>query len=178
MRIVFLLAFVLGLVLGVVSMLAGIDRNQRHRRWVSYINLPTVGAGFTLFGVSGYLLYRYSALQPAVLIAIAVAVALGGAAGIVALIAGWAIPSAARDVEDERYILQGHIGRVTRPIGAGEAGEIAYVIDGVRRAVPARSLDGNAIGRDAEIVIERIEHGVAYVELWSTIEKQLELPSQ
>ena len=177
MTILFLVVFILGLVLGVISMIAGIDRHERHRRWVSYFNLPTVGAAATLFGLVGYPLAKYSSLGPAAMMAIAGAVAAAGAGGMVALIAGWAVPSAARAVEDVRYALQGHIARVTRPIRPGEVGEIVYEHDGARHSANALSLDGKAIARDAEVVIERVEAGVAYVELWATIAKQLELPS-
>lgn len=177
MKFVFLLAFLLGLVLGVVSMIQGIDRHQRHRRWISYINLPTVGGFAVGFGVAGYLLLRYTSLALVPLIVIALAVGLAAAGGIVGLIAGWAVPSAARDVPDERYTLQGHFGRVTQAIPSAGSGEIAYEHEGVRHVVPARSLDGQAIPSNAEIVIERVEEGVAYVELWSTIARQLELPT-
>jgi fumarate reductase subunit C len=177
MRIVFLVSFLLGLVLGVISMLAGIDRNQSGARWVSFVNLPTIGAGFALFGISGYLLHRYSTLGTAALLSTAVAIAVAGTAGTVALIAGWAVPSAAREVQDERYALQGLVGRVTRSIARAGEGEISYMLDGRRRTVTARSLNGDAIAQDADIVIERIENDVAYVELWSTIARQLELPS-
>jgi hypothetical protein len=41
----------------------------------------------------------------------------------------------------------------------------------------AMSLEGRTIEADAEVVIERVEDGVAYVELWSTIAEQLQLPT-
>jgi hypothetical protein len=177
MTILFLLVFILGLILGVISMIAGIDRHERRRRWVSYFNLPTVGAAATSFGLVGYPLAKYSSLGPVAMAAIAGAAAAAGAGGMVALIAGWAVPSAARAVEDARYALQGHLARVTRPIRPGEAGEIVYEHEGARHVARALSLDGKAIAPDAEVVIERVEDGVAYVELWATIAKQLELPS-
>lgn len=177
MRFVFLIALIIGLVLGVVSMIVGIDRHQRGHRWISFINLPTVGSFAIGLGVCGYLLTRYSALGIALIIVIALAVGLAAAGGTVALIAGWAVPSAARDVPDERYALQGHFGRVTQAIPSAGSGEITYEHDGVRHTAPARSIDGQAIASNAEIVIERVEEGVAYVELWSTIARQLELPT-
>lgn len=177
MKFVFLVAFLAGLVLGVISMIAGIDRHQKRRRWTSYINLPIVGSFAVGFGVVGYLLVRYTTLATAPVLVIAIAVGLAAAGGMVGLIAGWAVPSAAREVTDERYVLQGHFGRVTRAIPADGEGEISYEHDGAHHAVAARSLDGQAIAVSAEIVIERVEHAVAYVELWSTIERQLELPT-
>ena len=96
---------------------------------------------------------------------------------MVGIIAGWAVPSAARDVPDERYLLQGHLARVTRPIEGSQGGEIAFEVEGRRQMATAASLDGTSIAVDADVVIERVENGVAYVERWTTIAKQLELPS-
>lgn len=176
MRILFLAFFILGLVLGVVSMIAGIDRDRRRGRWVKYVNLPTAGVAAALFGLVGYPLAKYSSLSPTAMVAIAAGAAVAGAAGMVALIAGWAVPSAARDVEDERFRLQGHLARVVQPIDAG-AGAITYEEQGRHVTIPARSLDTTAIAKDADVVIERVEDGIAYVERWATIAKQLELPS-
>mgnify|MGYP003288484459 CR=1 FL=1 len=92
------------------------------------------------------------------------------------MIAGWAVPSAARETEDERYVLQGFVGKVTQPIGNGTAGEIAFQLEGSWHRQRARSLDGKPIESGTEIAIERIEDGIAWVERWSTIERQLELP--
>jgi membrane protein implicated in regulation of membrane protease activity len=86
------------------------------------------------------------------------------------------VPSARRETEDERYVLQGFVGRVTQAIGAGTPGEISYQLEGSWHRVRARSLDGNPIEAGTEIAIERIEDGVAWVERWSTIERQLEIP--
>lgn len=177
MRVLFLACLALGLGLGVVSMIAGIDRDRRHGRWVKYLNLPTAGAAIALFGVVGYPLARYTTLRPGWMLLIAGGSALAGALGVVALIAGWAVPSADREVKDPRYALQGQLGRVTQSIGATAAGEIAYELGGAPHTLRAQSLDGGAIARGADIVIERVEEGIAYVERWSTIARQLELPS-
>lgn len=177
MRALFLTIFLIGLVLEVVSMLAGIDRDQRRRRWVPYLNLPIAGIAATFFGLVGYPLVKYSHLGDAAILAIALAAASVGAVGMMILIAGWAVPSAAREVDDVRFQLQGHVGRVTRAITEHDPGEMTYQQDGERHAVCARSVDGSPIPEQAEVVIERVEDGIAYVELWSTIERQLELPS-
>jgi membrane protein implicated in regulation of membrane protease activity len=95
---------------------------------------------------------------------------------MVGVIAGWAVPSASREVKDPRYDLQGHFARVTKAVGSG-AGEIEYTADDVVRRAEARSLDGGVIDAGVEVVIERIEDGIAHVERWSTIAEQLELPS-
>ncbi len=177
MRALFLSFFIAGLLLGVTSMIAGIDREQSRGRWVKYLNLPTLGTAAVLFGIVGYPLAKYTSLHPGALVAIAAAAAIAGGAAMVGIIAGWAVPSAARDVPDERYLLQGHLARVTRPIEESQGGEIAFEVEGRRQIATAASLDGTSIAVDAEVVIERVENGVAYVEGWTTIATQLELPS-
>jgi hypothetical protein len=163
-----------GLLVGVGAMLGGIDRKARHGPWVKYLNLPTAGAAAALFGIVGYPLAKYSSLGTAAILAIAGASALAAAAGVVVLIAGWAVPSAALHVEDPRYALQGHPARVSQSITTSGAGEIAFEHDSARRTVPAVGLEGASIEVGTEVVIERIENGIAYVELWSNIERELE----
>jgi hypothetical protein len=174
MTVLFALALLAGLVVGVIAMLGGIDRKQRHGAWVKYLNLPTAGAAATLFGIVGYPLAKYSSLGTAAILAIAGAAGAAAAVGIVILIAGWAVPSAALHVEDPRFALQGHPARVSQSIAAGRAGEIFYEHDGARRTTPALGLEDASIAVGSEVVIERIENGIAYVELWSNIERELE----
>ncbi len=176
MRVLFLAVFIIGLGLGVISMIAGIDRDERHGRWIRYINLPTAGAAATLFGLVGYPLAKYSSLSALAMLGIAIAAALVAAAGVMFLIAGWAVPSAAREVEDARFILQGHFAHVVRAITADVPGEIEFEHEGLQQTLAARGLDGREVAEGADVVIERVEDGVAYVELWSTIAQQLKLP--
>jgi anti-sigma factor RsiW len=177
MTVLFLSVFILGLVLGVFSMIAGIEGERRHGRWVKYLNIPTASAAATLFGLVGYPLAKYTSLRSSALVAIAIAAAAAGAMLMLAVIAGWAVPSAAKDVPDERYLLQGHLARVTRSIESATSGEIAYEHEGQRQIAHAASLDGTPIALDCDVVIERVEDGIAYVQRWSTIARQLELPS-
>lgn len=174
MKLFFALSLLAGLLVGVSAMIRGIDRKQRHGAWVKYLNLPTAGAAAALFGIVGYPLAKYSALGVAAMLAISGGAALAAAAGMVAIIAGWAVPSAALHAEDPRYALQGHPARVSQTISSGHAGEIYYEHDGARRTVPAVGLESAPISAGTEVVIERIEDGVAYVELWSNIERELE----
>ena len=176
MYILFLPALLVGLILGVTGMLLGVAREPARRR-ARVFNLPTLAAGLVLFGAVGYLLIRYTTLGTPTVLGITGGVALAGAGGMYALIAGWALPSAARHVEDERFQLQGHLGHVTRTIRPDGEGEIAYEFNGERQVAIARGVDGQGADPGTEVVIERVEGGVAYVELWSTIEREMELPS-
>ncbi len=177
MTLLFAIALLAGLAMGVGAMLRGIDRKQRRGAWVRYLNLPTAGGAATLFGIVGYPLAKYSALGTPAILAIAGGAAAAAAIGMLAIIAGWVVPSAALQVEDVRYALQGHPARVSQPIAGTTAGEISFEHDGARHTARALGLEGAVIGAGTEVVIERIEDGIAYVDLWSNIERQLEIPS-
>jgi len=55
---------------------------------------------------------------------------------------------------------------VNVPIRAGGTGEIIFSQAGTRRAAGARSDDGTALPKGAEVVITRYEKGIAYVRRW------------
>ena len=77
------------------------------------------------------------------------------------------------DVDDERYVLQGHLARVTKSIGPDVEGEVAFEFGGDRKLLRARGSVGGAIAADTDVVIERVEADVAYVEAWADVEKRL-----
>lgn len=176
LRFTYAVLFLAGLVLGVIAMLIGIQKDSPPRTARSLFNLATIGAFVTVTGAVGYPLARYSSLGALAVTAIALAGGLAGWGLAVGLIAGWAVPSAARETEDERFALQGFVGKVTQPIGHGTPGEISYQLEGAWHRARALSLDGQPIETGTEIAIERVEEGIAWVERWSTIERQLELP--
>ena len=103
------------------------------------------------------------------------AIAVGGAAFALQslLIARWAIPSARADEPDPRYLLQGTLARVTQSADINGTGELVYVLDGHECALPVRSLDGTALAEGVDVVIDRVDEGVAYAELWATVEQRL-----
>jgi membrane protein implicated in regulation of membrane protease activity len=177
MRILTLAVLLAGLAAGVVSMVGGIDQRERGGTRVKYLNLPTLAAAATVFGVVGYPLSAYTALGVPAVVSIAGSAAAAAAAAMLAIIAGWAVPSAAKEVKDERYALQGQFARVTQAIAEGGGGEIEYVLDATPHRVRARSMSGSGIEAGAEVVIERIEAATAFVERWSKIAQQLQLPS-
>ena len=123
--------------------------------------------------MTGYLLARYTTLTVAPeLIIAAVAGALGGALALT-LVAAWAIPAAKAEVIDERYVLQGAFARVVSVSNGGAAGTITYESEGTTYTTAAAGLDGTRLDLGAEVVIERIEDGVAYVEPWAKVEARL-----
>ena len=141
------------------------------------LTVPNLGAFLTLFGVTGYPLFRYTRLGTVPILVLAAILGAAGVAGASLLIARWAVPGVAAEVVDERYLLQGQPARVTRVMRQGASGEAAYEVSyaegGRERVARARSLDGTPLANGSEVVIERIEDGYVYVEAWSIVEKRL-----
>lgn len=174
LSVIFLASLIAGLLLGVRAMLVGVERRDTGDAAPrTALSLPSVAVFAAAFGLVGYLALRYAALTP--LVAALVAIVAGGlaVAGFVALVAKWAVPSAAAEPEDERYLLQGTPAHVTQAIDAEHDGEVGYAVDGVQHATLARSFDGTPHELGADVVIDRIEDGVAYVEAWAVVEQRI-----
>jgi hypothetical protein len=137
------------------------------------LDLPTAAGFATASGATGYLLARYAPLSPVVDVVIAAMAGAAGAIGAVTLVAAWAIPAAKAEVVDERYVFQGAFARVTDISDRGAKGTITYEGDGTTHTSAAAGLDGARLELGAEVVIERIENGVAYVEPWARVEARL-----
>lgn len=171
----FLAFFSAGLLLGVRLMFFGAERRRRPsadtlplRRWE-----PAGVAFLFMFGVVGYLLTQragYTALAGAF------SATLVGV--IFAAVVTWLAIQTARlqpehDPDDPRFVLQGRVAVVTVPIPAGGEGMIRYEENGSAPTVAARNIDGIAIGAGEEVCIDRVEDGVAHVELWRLVEQRL-----
>jgi hypothetical protein len=65
------------------------------------------------------------------------------------------------------------LAHVTAPIDATSPGRITVEVDGTRHGVSAVSVTGEAIDSGADVVIERIEEGIAFVESWTVVERRL-----
>lgn len=176
MTLVYLGAFIAGLLLAVRVMMYGVERPREESPSGerSFRLSPAVLLAFLLvFGITGYSLAR---LWPASATAqVAVAALAGGAAAIVSayFVKKWWTVTPEHDVDDERYVLQGHIARVTKPIRADVDGEVTYELGSQRHRLKARSFDAGALAEGTEVVIERIEGDIAYVEAWLEVEKRL-----
>ncbi len=135
---------------------------------VSPVNVSTVLAFLAWFGGVGYLARHGLGWYAAVSVFVGVAGGLAGAAVIF-----WVLTRFVRQMEGELreadYRLPGTIAQVTSSIRAGGTGEILYQQGGVRQVAAARSVDGAAIPRGVEVVVLRLERGIAYVEAWDTL---------
>jgi hypothetical protein len=71
--------------------------------------------------------------------------------------------SSVQDVSDRTGLL----GKVSITIQENNIGEIIYVSPGgMRKSIPARSIDGRRLERDQEVVVVNYQHGIAEVDTW------------
>ena len=174
LRICFLGAFIGGLVLAVFAMLHGVEhaRTNRSRAPSAFFNLPAIAAFAVGFGAVGYPLASRTTLPAWGILLIAVGGGALAISGMITLLARWALRGI-RIAPGEVDEIQGQLAIVSREISPAEAGEISYEQLGKRVHIAARTLSDKAVPVGADVVIDRIENGVAFVEEWATVEQRL-----
>ncbi len=132
----------------------------------SFIN-PTAIMLFLLgFGFFGYLFHNTIHAVAALTLTLA---GIGGviiAALLLMLVGrifGDSEGATVQDVSDRTGLL----GKVSITIQENSLGEIIYVSPGgMRKSIPARSIDGRRLERDQEVVVVNYQHGIAEVDTW------------
>jgi len=140
--------------------------HAQHEGGVSPFNFVTLTAFLAWFGGTGYLLTRYSGLWVGFGLLAAIGAGLVGGA-VVFLFLSRVLVSGEENMDPADYEMVGVLGRVCSSIREGGTGEMIYTQMGTRRVCGARSDDGSAIAKGAEVVATRYEKGIAYVRLWS-----------
>jgi hypothetical protein len=188
MTTLFVVCFVAGLGLSVVSFVSGLDhinvfdhvfhgprllhlpRGLRHagnRRTSSMINAAAITAFLTWFGGGGLIVQRMTSWTMPFIATGAAVVGIFGASIVNSVINALA----RRESLAESLSMIGVIGRVVVPIRAGDGtGEIVFTHSGTRRVCGARSDTGRAVAKGTEVIVVRYEHGIAYVNLWDELE--------
>lgn len=134
---------------------------------IPFFNMSSTMAFLCWFGGMGYLLTHYSSLWVVLAFFLSALTGLGGAA-IVFWFLVKVILAHEHPIEAEDFEMVGIVGSVSSPIRAGGGtGEIVFLQQGTRRVACARSSDGSAIPKGAEIVVTRYEKGIAYVRPWN-----------
>jgi hypothetical protein len=180
MNTLYLVCFVLGLVLSLLSLFSGGGR--LHIGHVHFhgghfhsgpahatgTHLPAVN-GFTLaaflcwFGGAGYLLDNYSAVVTPLILLLAVLAGLAASSAIYGLIFKLLLPHE-RVLSAEETRMDGVVARISDEIRAQDGiGEILFSQNGTRRSAAARSESGQCIPRDTEVVVLRYSKGIAWV---------------
>ena len=176
-------AFLLGVAGLVYFLTRGVERRATRSRGLSVdefgresgprpitLAVPSISAALTVFGLVGYFAARFR-------VSVAAAVAIAGVIGVIAalatakVVAGWAGYAIQHDQPDERFVLQGHVATVL--VADANRTEVEYTANGRKVVAPARCVNGSSLRAGSEVVIERVEEGIVYVEAWSHVEQRL-----
>jgi len=182
-EIFYLVCFILGLLLCVLSLFTGGHMHGGHFHFghhthvghshaangVSPINGFTITAFLCWFGGIGYLLRTHTGLFAPLVLLLSSLSGIAGGALIFWFIASVLLPRE-RELTAEDTQITGVVGRLTGPLTPGATGEIIYTQLGARRSAPARSEDGKTLDRGSEVVVLRYERGIAYVRAWHDLD--------
>jgi hypothetical protein len=135
---------------------------------VSPWNFATLMGFLAVFGGVGYLLSSRGRLGNLLVLGLALAAGVAGAAVIFGFLTRVLLRHE-RFLEAADYDMVGVLGRVTVPIRVGGTGEVVYTQGGTRKSVGARTEDGVAMPRGEEVVVTRFERGIAYVRGWEEL---------
>ncbi len=176
----FLGCFVFGFALSLIAFLAGSAHLHFHgvhghgahghggAGGVSKFNFGTIAAFLNWFGGAGYILTNWSRIGIALVLLAAAVVGVVGAA-IVFLFAAKVLAPGDRPLDPADYQITGALGTVSSPVRRNGTGEMIFVQEGRRAAVPIRSENGDPIPLGKEVVVTRYEQGVAYVREWDEL---------
>jgi membrane-bound ClpP family serine protease len=176
METIYLVCFIVGLVLSVLSVVGGFAHLHIGRIHVGHtahahsgthglssVNGFTITAFLCWFGGVGYLLDRYSIFIAPLILLLSILSGLIAAALLWAVLFKLLLPHE-RELTSEETEMPGVVAHVSDSIrDNGGIGEIIFSQTGARRSTAARSEDGSPIQRGAEVVVIRYERGVAYV---------------
>jgi hypothetical protein len=132
-----------------------------------------LAGGLLCVGVVGYEVTLHEPWGSVAAALLALAAGACGAVAAMVVVTRWAVPSALATPEDPRYSLQGTPAIVLASIDGENSGTISYHANGQSVMLPARTADAGVIPAGVDVVIERIEDGVAFVELWAAVEARL-----
>jgi membrane protein implicated in regulation of membrane protease activity len=178
METIYLVCFIVGLVLSVLSVAGGFAHLHIGRMHVGHtahahthngthglssVNGFTITAFLCWFGGVGFLLDRYSIFITPLILLLSLLSGLLGAALLWAILFKLLLPHE-RVLTTEETEMPGVLAHVSDSIrDNGGIGEIIFSQTGARRSNAARSEDGAPIQRGTEVVVIRYERGIAYV---------------
>jgi membrane protein implicated in regulation of membrane protease activity len=185
---IFLGCFVVGFVLSALSFALGAVHVHLHvrvpfvrhvhvthghashggRAGVSPFNFATIMAFLAWFGGTGYLLtseFRWLAI-PALTMA---TLAGGSGSAVVFWVMAHVLWSPDENMQSADYRMVGVLGRISQAIREDGTGELIYSHGGARHSCGARSADGHAIEKGAEVVVTAYDRGIAHVRRWDDL---------
>lgn len=165
--------FLAGLLLSVRVMVAGVELSRGVAQSVLRSRWATLAGVLTLSGFLGALLVRLSASRTVIGMAVLSGVVFGAISAQLLVARAAGMPVSDHEF-DPRFALQGVPGLVIEAIPANGDGFVQLPGGAEPQTlIRARSVDGAAIARGEEVGVERIDNGVAFVEVWSAIEARL-----
>jgi membrane protein implicated in regulation of membrane protease activity len=132
---------------------------------ISPFNFITLTAFLAWFGGTGFLITRFAHVWFALGLLLSTGAGLVGG-GIVFLFLSRVLVSPDENMDAADYEMVGVLGRTSMTIRESGTGEIIYSQAGTRRTCGARTENGSAIEKGAEIVVTRYDKGIAYVRRW------------
>ncbi|GCE13392.1 hypothetical protein [Tengunoibacter tsumagoiensis] len=142
--------------------------------FLAYINPITIVLFAFGFGFFGYIFHNATTLPLAITLLLASISGLLVAALIVLLISRIFRDSEGATVQDVSD-RTGLLGKVSLTIQEHGMGEILYLSPGgMRKSIPARSIDGRRLERDQEVVVINYQRGIAEVDTWEHFVNQEE----
>jgi hypothetical protein len=142
------------------------DTQGHSQSLVSFINPTSIMLFLLGFGFFGYLFHNTVHFVAALTLTFAGVGGLIVAALLLVLVGrlfGDSEGATVQDVSDRTGLL----GKVSITIQENSIGEIIYVSPGgMRKSIPARSIDGRRLERDQEVVVVNYQHGIAEVDTW------------
>src|SRR6266496_1456872 len=140
----------------------------------TFINPTSIVLFLLGFGFFGYVFHNTTSLALPISLSLAVIGGLVIATLLLMLISrvfGDSEGATVQDVSDRTGLL----GKVSLTIQENGIGEVLYVSPGgMRKSIPARSVDGRRLERDQEVVVVNYQHGVAEVDTWDHFVNQEE----
>lgn len=138
----------------------------QHQSPFAFINPTSIMLFLLGFGFFGYFFHNTIHAVAAVTLVLAGVAGVVIAALLVILLSrlfGGREESSIQDVSDRTGLL----GKVSITIQENGLGEIIYISPaGMRKTIPARSIDGHRLERDQEVVVVNYQHGIAEVDTW------------
>ena len=178
---VYLICFIVGFTLSLISAFGGllhlphghhghVHMSHLHHGHatgaaVSPFNFSTITAFLAWFGGVGYLLTKFSGLWLWLAFLFSLAGGLMGAS-LVFLFLVKVLLAHDKPLNSEEYEMVGMLGHLTSAIRTEGTGEMSFSQAGIRRSAAARSDDGVAIDKDADVIVTRYDKGIAYVRRW------------
>jgi hypothetical protein len=139
----------------------------------SYLNPMSLALFLLGFGFLGYIFHNAMAS-----LALQFTLGIASVGGIILALVFLALLShifgdsegaTVQDVSDRTGLL----GKVSMAIPENSLGEITYLSPGgMRKSIPARSLDGRRLERDQEVVVVNYQNGIAEVDTWERFTNQ------